>query len=94
MIILGTAGVTGWEIYDRKAREKAGNAISARPCSRPIRTRNRRPEVLGELVHAGGPFADLARFDLAHAALKAGDKQEALDLLTAMAERRNVRRRR
>lgn len=84
VIVLGTAGATGWRIYDRQAREAAGtaylNALQA-----VEQDPKSAPEVLGQLVHAGGPFAGLARFDLAHAALKAGDKQGALDLLTAMA---------
>ena len=76
LIILGTAGVTGWQIYDRQAREKAGtdylNALQATTLDPKSA-----PEVLGQLIHAGGAFANLARFDL--------DKQQALDLLTAMA---------
>lgn len=84
IIILGTAGVTGWQIYDRQAREKAGAAYLGALQQAELDPKSA-PEVLGQLVHAGGPFADLARFDLAHAALKAGDKQGALDLLTGMA---------
>lgn len=84
VIILGTAGVTGWQIYDRQARENAGNAYLT-ALQQADQDPKSATQVLGELVHAGGPFADLARFDLAHAALKAGDKQQALDLLTAMA---------
>ena len=84
LIVLGTAAVTGWQIYDRQAREKAGteylNALQATTLDPKSA-----PEVLGQLIHAGGVFANLARFDLAHAALKAGEKQQALDLLTAMA---------
>lgn len=84
IIILGTAGVTGWQIYDRQAREKAGAAYLA-ALQAADQDPKSAPELLGQLVHAGGPFANLARFDLAHAALKAGDKQGALDLLTGMA---------
>lgn len=84
VIILGTAGVTGWQIYDRNAREKAGAAYLT-ALQQAQTDPKAAPQVLGELAHAGGPFADLVRFDLAHAALKAGDKKGALDLLTAMA---------
>jgi len=84
VIILGTAGVTGWQIYDRQAREKAGAAYLG-----ALQAAEQDPksatDVLGQLVHAGGPFADIARFDLAHSALKAGDKKGALDQLTGMA---------
>lgn len=84
LIILGTAGVTGWQIYDRHAREKAGFAYltALQAATQDPKSAN---DVLGQLVHAGGPFAHLARFDLVHAALKTGNKQEALDLLTGMA---------
>jgi hypothetical protein len=84
VIILGTASVTGWQIYDRQAREKAGHAYLA-ALQAADQDPKSAPQMLGELAHAGGPFADIVRFDLAHAALKAGDKQGALDLLTAMA---------
>nr|WP_298682396.1 tetratricopeptide repeat protein [uncultured Dongia sp.] len=84
LIILGTAGVTGWQIYDRQAREKAGIAY-LNATQQAAQDPKAAPDLLGQLIHEGGPFADLARFDLAHAALKAGNKQQALDLLTTMA---------
>jgi len=84
LIILGTAGVTAWEIYDRNAREKAG-AEYLQALQRAEQDPKAAGEVLGALAHEGGPFADLARFDQVHAALKAEDKAKALELLTAMA---------
>lgn len=83
-IILGTAGVTGWQIYDRQARENAGVAYLT-ALQQAQQDPKSAEQVLGELAHAGGPFANLVRFDVAHEALKAGNKQGALDLFTAMA---------
>ncbi|WP_374653147.1 tetratricopeptide repeat protein [Dongia sp.] len=84
LIVIGTAAATGWQIYDRNAREKAGlDYLSA--LQRTTQDPKAAPELLGQLIHAGGPFASLARFDLVHAALKAGDKAKALELLTTMA---------
>lgn len=84
LLILGTAGVTGWEIYQRNAREKAG-AEYLQALQRSQQDPKAAADVLGTLIHQDGPFADLARFDLAQAAIKEGDKAKALDLLTAMA---------
>ena len=89
LVILGTAGVTGWEIYDRNAREKAGIAY-LQALQRADQDPKAAGEVLGTLVHEGGPFAGLARFDLVHAALKAGDKPGALEQLTQMAGDANL----
>lgn len=84
LIIIGTAGVTGWQIYDRNARESAGLEYLG-ALQRVTQDPKAAPEILGQLIHADGPFANLARFDLVHASLKAGDKAKALELLTAMA---------
>jgi hypothetical protein len=84
LVILGTAGVTGWQIYDRNAREKAGIEY-LQALQRADQDPKAAGDVLGTLVHEGGPFAGLARFDLVHAAIKAGDKAKALEQLTAMA---------
>ncbi|MBI2255363.1 MAG: tetratricopeptide repeat protein [Proteobacteria bacterium] len=84
LIILGTAGVTGWQIYDRNAREKAGIEY-LQALQRADQDPKAAGEVLGAVVHEDGPFAGLARFDLVHASLKANDKAKALELLTEMA---------
>ena len=84
LIILGTAGVTSWQIYERNARENAGiEYLTA--LQRVTQDPKAAPELLGQIVHAEGPFANLARFDLVNAALKSGDKAKALELLSAMA---------
>ncbi len=84
LIILGTAGVTGWQIYDRNAREAAGVEYLG-ALQRVSQDPKAAPELLGQLIHADGPFANLARFDLVHASLQAGDKAKALELLSGMA---------
>lgn len=84
LIILATAGVTGWEIYQRNAREKAGVEY-LQALQRTEQDPKAAGEVLGTLIHADGPFAGLARFDLVQATIKAGDKVKALELLTNMA---------
>ncbi|WP_374378310.1 tetratricopeptide repeat protein [Dongia sp.] len=84
LIIVGTAGVTGWQIYERNTREKAGIEYLA-TLDRVTKDPKAGQELLGQLIHADGPFANLARFDLVNATLKDGDKAKALELLTGMA---------
>jgi hypothetical protein len=84
LIILGTAGVTGWQIYDRNAREKAGVEY-LQALQRADQDPKAAGEVLGTIIHEDGAFAGLARFDLVHASIKAGDKAKALELLSEMA---------
>lgn len=84
VVILGTAGVTGWRIYDGRVKEQAGAAyLSA------LQVTSQDPkaaiDVFAKLAEEGGPVADLARFDMARAAVLAGDKPAALDILAAMA---------
>ena len=84
LIILGTAGVTGWQIYDRNTREKAGVEY-LQALQRTEQDPKAAGEVLGTIIHEDGAFAGLARFDLVHASIKAGDKAKALELLSEMA---------
>jgi hypothetical protein len=84
VVILGTAGVTGWRIYDTRVKEQAGAAyLSA------LQVTSQDPkaavDVFAKLAGEGGPVAGLARFDMARAAVLAGDKPAALDILAAMA---------
>ena len=84
LIIIGTAGVTGWQIYDRNTREKAGVEY-LQALQRTEQDPKAAGEVLGTIIHEDGAFAGLARFDLVHASIKAGDKAKALELLSEMA---------
>ena len=85
LIILGTAGVTSWQIYDRNQREKAGIEYLS-TLQRVTQDPKSAQELLGQIIHAEGAFANLARFDLVHAALKEGDKAKALEQLTGIAK--------
>lgn len=82
--VIGTAAYTGWQIYDRKAREQAGATYLA-TLQAAGQDPKKAPEILGQLASDGGPFAGLLRFDIAHAALKAGEREKALGVLTATA---------
>jgi hypothetical protein len=83
-IILGTAGVTAWRIYESRVQEQAGaEYLSALQAT--TQDPKAAVDVFAGLAEAGGPASGLARFDMARAALLAGDKQIALDMLTAMA---------
>lgn len=84
LVILGTAGVTGWRLYDDRVKEQAGAAylsalqVTAQDPKAAI-------DVFANLAEEGGPAAEVARFDMARAAVRAGEKQTGLDILTAMA---------
>lgn len=84
VVILGTAGVTGWRIYDGRVKEQAGAAYLS---ALQVTTQDPKAavDVFAKLAEEGGPVADLARFDMARAAVLAGDKPAALDILAAMA---------
>lgn len=83
-IILGTAGTTVWRIYERRVEEQAGAAyLSALQAT--TQDPKAAVDIFAGIAEAGGPAASLARFDMARAAVLAGDKQGALDMLSAMA---------
>ena len=85
LLVVGTAGVTGWRIYDGKAREQAGaeylNALQA-----TAKDPKAAIDVFAKIAEAKGPVAALARFDMARAALLADDKEKAYGILSALAK--------
>jgi len=84
LIVLGTAGVTVWQIYDQHQREAAGSAYVAAKIAAEQDPKSA-GEILGRIALSGGAYAQLARFDLAGAALAQNDKAKAFDLLSAIA---------
>lgn len=84
VVILGTAGVTAWRIYHGHAREQAGAAY-LEALQMTAQDPKGAVEVFAKLAETAPPVAPLARFDMARAALLAGDKVPARDMLTTMA---------
>lgn len=84
IVILATAGITAWRIYDDRARQDAGAEYMA-----ALQATQQDPkaavDVFAGIAGAGGPVAGLARFDMARAALLAENRQQAHDILAAMA---------
>lgn len=84
IVVLGTAGVTAWRIYHDRAREQAGAEYLA-----ALQAGQQDPkaavDIFAGIAGQKGPVSGLARFDMARAAVLAGDKPQALDILTAMA---------
>jgi hypothetical protein len=85
LLVLGTAGVTGWRIYDDHAREQAGaeylNALQG-----TAKDPKAALDVFAKIAETGGPVAVLARFDMARAAVLSDDREKAYGILANLAK--------
>jgi len=82
-LVVIVAGFSAWRAYDQRARLAEGEAYAA---AIDIADPAAASEALAAIAAKNGAYAGLARFSQANLALKAGDKEKAAHLLTAMAE--------